>query len=1206
MINLYFNSRAYRGRLESRIRKKQEALDQWKLQTIQELKSDRSSHGGPSQQSDHPSQIPEDPTLEFTAADVQQSIWDLEAFHRDYSIQQKPAFLCLQYKQYVGIASILFLRRELVPFLSQISTEIVGTGFMKTMGNKGGIGLSLNMGWRRIPLNNVHFPKLSNKTFIAHLPPTPKQASKNPASPDVSDDPSSKPSSIAKTMDDFYSVSLCFVVSHLAAGSKFFKRRLEDYSQIMTGLSFPPERKFLLTDGSRVSVTSKIWAEPYVPPKGKETGSNLTPGVSPFKAITKTKDSNVMLFSQRSNTMTVVDRYIPSIQRQMEHESQTLSQLLKSATSDDAQDYLSIKAPLMSKSVPIPTNITKPTTPKADDNFETPSSTQVVKRQSGTGYFSRFTSQGNSRPPTLSLGPDLPSPKHLPHPRPIAVYTPPNLIPPVMSPTHNKSKSSSRPLPPQPLLDTENSDSIEQVLKNPLISPSSQSLSSQPSFTHSPSTHSLHPPSTKTMSMRTPETGEKMKVQDHDIIFFSGDLNFRIQEQIDYVHGAIQAYHRQVKEKRARALENERMSKRQSKMLKITDSTKNEIHNPLKPVDESLPPPDLPPPPPDTDFEFEIDPTLPDPSTLPPPPEFDDHFDATTLSLQEFHSSLNVTGEELDEFIKVLALEEKNVEGEAKGGEEREEEGSSSESESGTEHEEGEGEVNDEHVFFTPHTHSEFSLPQLPPLEPSPPTLDFTPRDEIVPVSSPPLPPPSQPDVVIDAPIDPTHSDPPQLEVETENEANIPTEELIARKRLDVQKLKNGEKNVVRSLYSQQQTSMTQRPRHLEHPLAFLIENDELSGELKRKRRITKTGDIIGGFQGFHEGTITFLPTYKLNKGTAKYYRNPEKPRVPSYTDRILWANGEELRKVLGQDVEDVEVDVEEEKKRRKEEEKKKEGEAKAEMKRKEEEEKRMRKEEDSLRKVELKKRRHTAFDNTSSTSSLPPFTRITQPSHPQPPHPLPPLQTENNKTDDLPKLDASDHNETRKEEDPQRSTQKVEAKHEEDTFLSPPRVELLFYHSFEFSFISDHFPVFGIFSLTLDPQFVIAERRGLRRRREREERGEVNEEEVKELEAVCEANRIEKEIETARLADKEKRLKEELEKKTAHVHEERTEKDEREGEQWTELDCDEPQLPEHSHPNSESLSEEWEEVARKEDSTIQVETEEIDGSERGECGEEG
>lgn len=60
-------------------------------------------------------------------------------------------------------------------------------------------------------------------------------------------------------------------------------------------------------------------------------------------------------------------------------------------------------------------------------------------------------------------------------------------------------------------------------------------------------------------------------------------------------------------------------------------------------------------------------------------------------------------------------------------------------------------------------------------------------------------------------------------------------------------------------------------------------------------------------FDDFEEGEIKFAPTYKFDKGTDQYDTS-EKQRVPSWTDRILWADKSDAGVVTQQAYESVEV----------------------------------------------------------------------------------------------------------------------------------------------------------------------------------------------------------------------------------------------------------------------------------------------------------
>lgn len=71
--------------------------------------------------------------------------------------------------------------------------------------------------------------------------------------------------------------------------------------------------------------------------------------------------------------------------------------------------------------------------------------------------------------------------------------------------------------------------------------------------------------------------------------------------------------------------------------------------------------------------------------------------------------------------------------------------------------------------------------------------------------------------------------------------------------------------------------------------LQHLIKHDQLINQMRRER----------AFQGFSEGPINFLPTYKFDNGTSRYDTS-EKNRIPAWTDRVIFC-GKALRQ-LGYD----------------------------------------------------------------------------------------------------------------------------------------------------------------------------------------------------------------------------------------------------------------------------------------------------------------
>ncbi|KAJ1393206.1 Inositol polyphosphate-related phosphatase [Sesbania bispinosa] len=71
------------------------------------------------------------------------------------------------------------------------------------------------------------------------------------------------------------------------------------------------------------------------------------------------------------------------------------------------------------------------------------------------------------------------------------------------------------------------------------------------------------------------------------------------------------------------------------------------------------------------------------------------------------------------------------------------------------------------------------------------------------------------------------------------------------------------------------------------HPARNLIEKD-LHKRLLGKDQLLQEAGRGQIFNGFCEGTLTFKPTYKYNKGSSNYDTS-YKVRVPAWTDRILF-----------------------------------------------------------------------------------------------------------------------------------------------------------------------------------------------------------------------------------------------------------------------------------------------------------------------------
>ncbi|KAF3910498.1 Synaptojanin-1 [Arthrobotrys entomopaga] len=81
--------------------------------------------------------------------------------------------------------------------------------------------------------------------------------------------------------------------------------------------------------------------------------------------------------------------------------------------------------------------------------------------------------------------------------------------------------------------------------------------------------------------------------------------------------------------------------------------------------------------------------------------------------------------------------------------------------------------------------------------------------------------------------------------------------------------------------------------RNFEETIEHIMESDQLRKQQSQGK----------SFQNYHEGKITFMPTYKYDLGTVSTFDTSEKARVPSYCDRVLWKD----RKVEIEELERIE-----------------------------------------------------------------------------------------------------------------------------------------------------------------------------------------------------------------------------------------------------------------------------------------------------------
>lgn len=109
------------------------------------------------------------------------SIREQEWYHICYaSLHPKANYVKVKLIRLVGMMLIVFVKRELEPFVSNVAAETVGTGLMRKMGNKGGVAIRL----------------------------------------------------------DLHNTSICFINSHLAAHVEEYHRRNQDYHEICSRIVF--------------------------------------------------------------------------------------------------------------------------------------------------------------------------------------------------------------------------------------------------------------------------------------------------------------------------------------------------------------------------------------------------------------------------------------------------------------------------------------------------------------------------------------------------------------------------------------------------------------------------------------------------------------------------------------------------------------------------------------------------------------------------------------------------------------------------------------------------------------------------------------------------------------------------------------------------------------------------------------------------------